>query len=324
MSLRWLALFSQICLVVNGSNAAVPVQRQYKLYHDFGHGFVERNSMITLTANDNSLSASIIENACSTTSSTNGEEEVDGGGETTTTTCSNPESSSSSHNNNNSVSEDAVFALMKQGGFYKLKAVDVKTGVGVMTSVSPCELKKANYRERITMVLSSTADLLALEYTPLVSPLMAKASCRRLLADAPDNGDNGDALLIRFNSTVSYSSSTPATTIPLKLSSPMTVPRGGLKVLPRDKNSDTSGNSDLGVNEETTNMSQSFLVKYWYVVLPIFLIVVLGTEEAPPPDAGAGAGGLVAAATAGAVAAAGGGGANPGMGGQKARRGKRG
>lgn len=326
------ALFSQmycVVVVVNGSSdvdatVVSVIQRRYDLYHDFGHGFVERDSRITLTANADTLSAQI-ENVCPSSSSSSSQENNDDN----MNTCSN--------NNNNSNHHDAalketdVLALMKAGGFYKLKAVDTKTGSVAMTSVSPCEIKKANYRENLKIVLSSRADLISLEYAPLVSPLRAKTSCLLFLDDAEKKEQDLPVLPIQFNTTVSYSSSTPAVTLPLKLSSPMTIPRGGFKMLPRDKNSDTSGHSDLngGNNNNNNNdggafhdetvtnsLSQSFMVKYWYIILPIFMIVVLGTEETPSPSSVESAA-TVTAGTATAAAAA-------TAGAQKVRRGKRG
>lgn len=271
---------------------AEPAVRRYELYHDFGHGFVDRDTVITLTADGGRLTAALEHgrnrNVC------NEQDE----------TCVNTDTDDAHR-----PTEDDVFSLLRSGGWYKVKAVDVATGGAVMTSVSPCELAKAEYRETIHLVLSSRADLVGLDYAPQVSPLAAKRDCAELVP-------RGHGNVVTFTTTnVSYSSGTPAMVVPVVLSSAMKIPPGGFKMLPRDKNSDAPGVSDLGVEgADGAQGNKSFMMKYWYIILPIFIISFMTSEDAPAEGQPATA---AAAATATGVAAAAG--AAP-----KVRRGKRG
>lgn len=312
------ALLAHTCCLV--ATLSERIERRYDLSHDYGRGFVARNSFVSIVANDDGDGlATTVRNLCAVGDDDEKYEDV----------CSDPRT--------RYLSENDVFALMESGGLYKVKARDVATGSEVTTSASPCEIKKSNYRERINLVLSSNGDLISLEYTPLVSPLMAKTPCETLLSEDPR--DELNDLPRTFNSTASFSLGTPGMTVPVVLSSPMNLPKGSFQALPRDR-----VGSDVGVGEtgagagaseprddafgdgESGNQRQSFLMRYWYIILPLFIMSMLGAEEPPPEQGGepqqqgTAAAPATATATATGVAAAS---AVGGGGGGRVRRGKR-
>lgn len=47
---------------------------------------------------------------------------------------------------NKSMEEIAILELMKNGKFYRIKAVDLETGKEALTSVHPCSIRKSNFR----------------------------------------------------------------------------------------------------------------------------------------------------------------------------------
>jgi len=207
-----------------------------------------------------------------------------------------------------------INSMVSEGGLYRLKVVD-QDGSTTLTSVPGCNLRRANFREEITLMLSNTGKLLSVSYMPIVSPLAP--ACNTL---SPIEADTSKDL--KFQTTVDFETATPGMAIPLVL--PQTKPPVGLKFFPRKdvgKMEHGAGSVPL-LNPEAqdSKQNQSFFVKYWYIVLPLTIMTMFngaGTEEAPTGEGGAPAAGAVpvAAAAAGVAAAAGG---------AKPRRGKRG
>ena len=113
-------------------------------------------------------------------------------------------------------------------------------------------------------------------------------------------------------------------TIPIVL--PQTKPQIGLTFFPRSQGAQAvPGATQDGQPEATTPLS--FLSKYWYIALPLFIMGIIGPAEDPPPGeqqrGGGGGSGGQAAAPAGAARGGGGGGGSSSGGGPR-RRGKRG
>lgn len=120
-----------------------------------------------------------------------------------------------------------------------------------------------------------------------------------------------------FKTTVTYSTAKPGLTIPSVL--PTTNPAPGFDWIKRlnksaeNNNAGRAAEGEGGFDPEKPSIPehQSFIRKYWYIVLPVTIMTLLGPEEPPAGSGGAGQG---AAAAGGAAAAAG----------QRKRRGKRG
>jgi len=150
---------------------------------------------------------------------------------------------------------------MVETGLYQLKVVDDKTGQSVLASVPACQVRRANFRDEIILTLSNKASVLSVAYTPLVSPLAAP--CGEL--PAVDKAE--------FNSVIEYEISTPGMTVPLVL--PATKPPPGLKWFQRKSSDPSRPNVDIGGQPE----NQSFMRKYWYILLPLFIIGITTGED---------------------------------------------
>mmetsp|Transcript_16271 Transcript_16271/g.25312 ORF Transcript_16271/g.25312 Transcript_16271/m.25312 type:complete len:267 (-) Transcript_16271:1193-1993(-) len=202
--------------------------------------------------------------------------------------------------------DSASIDAMVETGLYQLKVVDDKTGQSVLASVPACQVRRANFRDEIILTLSNKASVLSVAYTPLVSPLAAP--CGEL--PAVDNAE--------FNSVIEYETATPGMTVPLVL--PTTKPPPGLKWFPRKSSDPSRPNVDMGDQPD----NQSFMRKYWYILLPLFIIGITTGEDPQSqqqpgqqgqPTASAGA----SASTQAPPAVA----APPGGSGARQRRGKR-
>jgi len=242
------------------STIAGDVSKTYQLYHSFdssADSFSPRGS-ITLSA--------------TATSSSNGVE-------------------ASVVNLEDSIETDVMNRIVEEGGgFYRIKVVEEESGRSALASVPACEIRRANFREEIELTIGHTGSLLSLSYTPLVSPLASQCTSLPLLTTTP-----------KFTTQITYSTSTTGMAIPTLL--PKTKPPPGLKWIPRASVSGTattqsappggSGTTPpFGDNEDAQKAreSQSFLRKYWYIILPLALSTFFSAEE-PAAPAGAGAGG---------------------------------
>jgi len=171
-------------------------------------------------------------------------------------------------------------AVEAGGGFYRIKVVEEESGRSALASVPACEVRRANFREEIELTIGHTGSLLSLSYTPLVSPLATPCTSLSPLTSTP-----------KFTTQISYSTSTSGMTIPTLL--PKTKPPPGLKWIPRASISGTAtsqsvppgGGGDetppFGDSEEAKKArdSQSFLRKYWYIILPLALSQLFSGED---------------------------------------------
>lgn len=118
------------------------------------------------------------------------------------------------------------------------------------------------------MTLNSRGDAVSLSYTPLVSPLAPRCADLTPLDEAPT-----------FKSTISFETANPGMTIPTLL--PQTKPPPGLKFFAR-----AQGAKDIpGLKTEAEQGPTSFLMKYWYIFLPLFIVTMMGGGGEPPPAA---------------------------------------
>ena len=173
-------------------------------------------------------------------------------------------------------------------------------------------------REEIALTLGNTGSIISLSFKPLASPLAAPCHEQQPLT----KNEKG----YKFRTSVSFSTSKPALTIPAVL--PSTKPPPGYDWIKRAKKTATndrdSGDNSQGPDAQDTGFdpeaeaaqqataNQSFLRKYWYIILPLTLMSLTGGEE-PPQQGGAASAGAAAAGAAAASAS-----------GSRQRRGKRG
>ena len=136
----------------------------------------------------------------------------------------------------------------------------------------------------MTVTLNSHADAVSVSYTPLVSPLAPKCQELSPLNEVPT-----------FKSTITFETATPGMTIPTLL--PPTKPSVGLKFFARSQ-----GATDIpGVTQPAADAGPTGLLrKYWYIVLPLFILIMTSGGEEPPRGT---AGPANSAAPAAAVAA---------------------
>jgi hypothetical protein len=151
--------------------------------------------------------------------------------------------------------------------------------------------------DELSVTLNANADAVSLSYTPLVSPLAPKCSELDQLTEAPT-----------FITSVSYETATRGMTIPSLL--PQTKPPMGLKFFPRSQGAQSLPGVKAPDEQGTPT---SYMMKYWYIILPLFLMGLINTgggdDTAAAPAEGAAAPAVAASA------------AKPSPG--KARRGKR-
>lgn len=202
-------------------------------------------------------------------------------------------------NNENCVADTP---LSSSKHLYQLK---IKYGDSeVFTSVPACQVRRANFRDELVVVLNGQAEPVSLDYQPLVSPLAP--SCEEL--------DEKHTITEFTTTKVSYETANLGMAIPSLL--PETKPPVGLKFFSKP------GSKDGPVPpEDSPSGPQGFLTKYWYIVLPMVLMSLFGGEAPPEEDGGeqqkGGAQPAVATNPAAGASAAGGSGV-------RQRRGKKG
>jgi len=274
------------------ANEAPPL-KTFQIYHSYtkNNEFKPRGTIQLIKEEDGSVTASVH----------NGDEEGSGSGSFL-----------------NDATFEGIDALVSSGGYYKLKIVDEESGASSMTSVSGCDVRRAYFREEIQLNLGNEGSIISVSYKPLASPLTPDCHELEPLAEASKKRD------IPLKSIATFAIAKPAMVIPAVL--PQTNPPRGYDWIQRKKSADgnNSGSTGEGTSAGTGTgtggagggggfipgaepgpENQSFLRKYWYIVVPITIMTFLGPEE--PAKGGA---------VKGAAAAP--------NGGNKQRRGKRG
>ena len=312
MSPTLLSLATALLAVV-GTNMHVcsADQRTYTVYHRLGAaagGFSERGSIVLSTdantgdgdSNDtNSASASASASALTVTA-------------TNAAGCVVP---------------SAVDDMVASTSMYTIQVVDDATGQAAMASVPGCDVRRANFREELELTLSEKGSLVSVTLIPLVSPLAPPCASLGPLAET-------EGAVPEFQTTVSYETSKPAMTVPLVL--PKVKPPPGLKLYPRKPAAAAGGegaggagagsNGDGAFEEDDKPQNQSFLMKYWYIILPLMILQFVGGPKEPPQEEeGGGSEGGNAAGSAAATSVTAGGAAAVNAGAApRQRRGKRG
>ena len=170
---------------------AKTISKTYTLYHDLdGSGNFIQRSVITLS--DNSASTN-----------------------EATAVSSNADISTMVENLENCLDISSIDILLSNNGLYRLKLTD-NLGNTAVTSVSSCAIRRAQFREKLEIIVNPTGDLLSFSVTPLISPLAPSCGELQPLSKLVESGVlNEDALT--FKSQVSVEGAIPAISVPLVL-----------------------------------------------------------------------------------------------------------
>jgi len=120
----------------------------------------------------------------------------------------------------------------------------------------------------MTLTLGESGSLLSVSLNPLISPLAPPCGAIKAVSDN-----------IAFQTVVSLSTAQSSMTIPLLL--PTVRPPSGYSWFPR---ASTGAQANPVIHEQDAEgKQQSFLRKYWYIILPVMISTLLGSagEEAP-------------------------------------------
>lgn len=176
----------------------------------------------------------------------------------------------------------------------------------VQTSAPLCSILQANFRDEIELTLSPTGSILSISYNPLVSPLAP--SCEELVKIMGEDQKERS-----FQSRANIQVGKEGIAIPLLVQSKPVIGYKWLKQVRKEGSSvgtdgekkvDGTAFVDPTQTEEGTQ-NQSFLRKYWYIILPITLMSMMGGEDPQSSAASSSTSAAAAASTGpGAVTAA--------------------
>ena len=222
-------------------------------------------------------------------------------------------------NTENALTTDLAQSLTSssEASFYQLRLVEndteAKHAPELLTSVPACHVRRANFRDEFALQLHpGTARALSVSYMPLISPL------------APPTCDAYQGLPERlaFESKVTWETAVPGMVVGKPVVADPTKPQAqikpppGLQWIPGAQRTSPQGTTFADPKPQQEAGLFGFLKRYWYIVLPLMIINLMGAAAPPPEAEGAAA---AAAAGAGAATAAAAGGGSP----VRQRRGKR-
>lgn len=183
----------------------------------------------------------------------------------------------------------ALTASASASALYMIKVVDEKSGSEALASVPACDVRRANFREEIGLMIGSTGSLLSISYTVLVYPLAPPCSPFSSSTTSPP----------KFRTTITYETSQHAMNIPLLL--PQTRPPSGLLYSKKqrkissttssseDNNNDGGGsairnpfikkNGNGNDGDDDYFSKQGFLTKYWYIIVPLMILILFGGND---------------------------------------------
>ncbi|GAX17993.1 hypothetical protein FisN_18Hh206 [Fistulifera solaris] len=188
---------------------------------------------------------------------------------------------------------DFMQQILKENAFYQLKLVpnDSRSAPSILSTVPACQLRRANFRDEFVVTLGSDAQAISMTYIPLVSPL-APASCSHY--EAADHDKD-----FVFHSRLSAETTVPGMT--LKTILPDYQPPPGLTFLKGAHLHVKEAMGDQKPGQEQDNsFPYGFMRRYWYILLPLFLMNFM--SAGPPPEQGGAEGASEGTPTAGAGA----------------------
>jgi hypothetical protein len=175
----------------------------------------------------------------------------------------------------------------------------------VQTSVPLCSIMQSNFRDEMELTLSPTGSVLSVSYKPLVSPLAP--SCEEVVKIMEEDPKERS-----FQSRATVQIGKEGIAIPLLVQSKPVMGYNWLKQVRKEGSSvgadgenrvDGAAFVDPTRAEEGTQ-NQSFLRKYWYIILPITLMSMLGGEDPQSSTSSSSTAAATAAATGTAMAGA--------------------
>jgi len=166
--------------------------------------------------------------------------------------------------------------LVASNQLYQLKFIDDITEREILISVPACDLRRSNFREEIILMVGLSGSIISALYTPKMSIL--SPSCHTIpslttLATIER--------FLSFQTKVTISTGEPAMTVPLVI--PPLGPPPGLNWITSSKSSENIHKSPqtfiLKEFQDNTTKNQSFLRRYWYIIIPLFLMTCIGNGE---------------------------------------------
>lgn len=179
---------------------------------------------------------------------------------------------------------EALKHAITTDGLYRIRvrsSLSNATSPFVMAAVRACDFLRSDFKEELKLLLGKDDTVLSLEYRAPQSIFLSDRTC-----DSTPVGDR-----VRFTSMAALASSSPAQAIPLQ-PPPMGKPPPGVQpILPLGPDGKPQG--------ADPKQSQSFLRRYWYIILPVALLLLGGGEpeqqqgqgQGRAPASGTGSGG---------------------------------
>lgn len=164
---------------------------------------------------------------------------------------------------------EAFKALLASNDLYMLKIHsqgDNSSSVAVRSAIPACELQKSNFKEDIALHFDRVGNIVGMHYTSPVVALSRHCNPKKI---ANDMG-------INFQTKIHVVEPVTAQVIPAKEKGPRPPTLANVKL-----------NVDDVAENSKPEANQSFLRKYWYIVLPMVLFTLFGGGE-PPQEGGSG------------------------------------
>lgn len=173
--------------------------------------------------------------------------------------------------------------LVASNKLYQLKFIDDMTEREILISVPACDLRRSNFREEIILMVGLSGSIISASYTPKVSILSPSCHTLPTLTTLATN-----ERFLSFQTKVTISTGEPAMTVPLVI--PPLPPHPGLIWITSSNNSEYIHKipQDFIPKEyqDHKNQHQSFLRRYWYIIIPLFLITCIGSGEIESKEKG--------------------------------------
>jgi hypothetical protein len=244
-----LIVTSLLALSVDGSSASSGSEYKYSIEHSFdGSGWVKRGEVVVTSSKG---------------SKGNGEAKTEA--DYTSVGSETPPSL---------LSKSLVAAIDQSAAsgstaFYKLRVVDASGGVA-STSIPVCALRRAHFRDEVTLSLGGNGEVIGLSYRALISPL-APLDCMSMTERSVEGSE--------FKTSAKVHVAETGQEIPLSISGKPPPGMQAIRNLGPEKSKDGAGGGE-GPPEK------SFFQKYWYIIVPVMVLQLLGGLGGEDPKAG--------------------------------------
>lgn len=184
---------------------------------------------------------------------------------------------------------DAFAALLAADGLYRTRVRSRLGGGGdgdewVVASMRACDLVKAGFKEELKVLLDahpSHPAVASLDYRAPQTHLSRAKDCRAAGA-LPDT--------VRFSSSATAVSATPGQTLAVSPTDGAAANGGAPPGVPPAMVQRAAANGKDGAPGAQPPQNKSFLMKYWYIILPAMILLMSPPPaEEPRPDGDQGA-----------------------------------